>query len=244
MATDARTDEIIGMEWADFAEWFATEWQPGEHLVAIGTTGQGKTTFIARVLTTRRHVLALDIKGGDSTLAKLGAFGFERRNWPLKDEDYQAMGEGGPGRFIIGQRVARMDDLWAEIPMFKRCIQDVFAEGFWTVYVDEGQMASDPKMMGLGKDMELNYIAARDRKVSMVMSKQQMSWTPKASHRQASWTVLWRSRDKDFLTDLARAIGRPPAVLRGAVSGMEKYSALVIPPEPFDPIRLVRAPVL
>ena len=64
---------VEALGWADeFKPWFAEVWEPGQHLSVIAPTGAGKTTFVGGLLDLRRYVLALDPKGGDSTLSGLG----------------------------------------------------------------------------------------------------------------------------------------------------------------------------
>ena len=99
-------ERVVPLEWNnEFLPWFKSVWEPGQHMAVIAPTGAGKTTFTSGLLDyCRRYVLALDPKGGDTTLSSLG---YERLSkWPgikeitrkLDDNDKNDM----PTRYLIG----------------------------------------------------------------------------------------------------------------------------------------------
>lgn len=233
------------MPWESFEPWFKREWQQGEHVACIGPTGFGKTTVIDNLLKMRRHALALDVKGGDRTLAKLQTDGFSRTSWPLPDRVYREVRKGKPARFIVGFRPRVAEDMAKLKVVIARCLHDVFSDGGWTVYVDELQMASSPKMMNLGGIIELNLIAARDRGVSIITSFQAPRWVPRAASDQASWLFVFPTRDREVVDRLAEMAGRPREEVQGAIRGLGKkadHMVLVVGTDPFAPMIVTRAP--
>ena len=69
-----RTSEILDLDFqTEFLPWFADVWEPGQHVAVIAPTGAGKSNFVGQILqATRRYVLVLDAKGGDSTVENYG----------------------------------------------------------------------------------------------------------------------------------------------------------------------------
>lgn len=266
------------MPWKEFVPWFATgyykkvairdtkgrvtswkkqwvppQWEQGQHMALVGPTGTGKTTFVSAILPARKYVMALDPKGGDSTLAKLiPEHGFERVQWPLPKHGFfkrfwygpdwwERMANGEPCRIIVGDIVTEMKDFAPLSRMLGRAIYDSFSNGGWTVYIDELQLAADRRLMRLGKYIELNLIAARDRKVSMVMSFQRPANVPRSAGEMSTWFAVFYTRDKDTVRRVAEMAGRPREEIQGMLRGIPDYSILLFSRNPRQPVIITRA---
>jgi len=228
---------VKGMPWEEFLKFMKEEWKPGQHMALIATTGQGKSTWAVQVLNQRKYVLALDPKGGDDTLA---ASGWTRTNqWPPPKKIYDDITEGKPAKLILGRKGANMDELK---PEFEKAFGDIANQGGWTVYVDEFQITSDKGMMNLGKPVEKLLVSARFKKVSIVTAYQAPSWVPTASTRQASWIIMWPTRDEDSIKKIAEKAGRNKKEFKQIVDNLPEYHCLVVPPKHTDPMIITKAP--
>lgn len=234
--------DVESMPWPTFLEWFGKAWRPGEHVALIGPTGTGKSTLACGILPLRKYVLAMDPKGGDSTLASLKSSGFRRSMWPPSRDDRKAIAEGRPVRLIVGPVIRTKDDLPKQKLVLAAALDGAFDEGGWTVYIDELQLAADRRMLGLTNSIERNLIAARDRGVSMVTSFQRPAFVPRAASDQSAWLFTAYTRDIDVVNRLAEMAGRPKAEIRGAIAGLERYSFLLFSRNPSEPIRVLRPP--
>jgi len=235
--------EVCGLTWDQFLDWFRVHWRPGQHVALIGPTGAGKSTFATGILASRRYVLALDPKGGDSTLATLTEQGYQRlTQWPLPREAWDAISEGRPARYIVGHITRTMAQHDQLAGMLGRVLEDVFELGGFTVYCDEFQLLADRQMMGLGKKVELLLIAARDRGSSVLNSYQAPAWVPTAASRQATWLVLWPTRDLDVVKKLAAIGGRDWRTVWSAMQQMPEFHVLVIGRNPRMPMIVTKAP--
>jgi energy-coupling factor transporter ATP-binding protein EcfA2 len=233
--------------WEDFAPWFHEHWEQGEHVVLIGPTGFGKTTVKAHLLKDRLPplALALDVKGGDTTLAKLQRYGFVRSGWPLDKKVYRDIQKGMPARFIIGHRPRTMEDISKHRLMMQGCLHDMFSEGGWTGDIDETQMAADRRIMNLSGILELNLIAARDRGVSLINNFQRPANVPRSASEMASHVFIFPTRDQDTVDRLAQIMGRPKEEVRGALRGLGgkiDHMVLYVSSDPFAPMLVTRAP--
>jgi hypothetical protein len=261
------------MKWKTFVRWFATgyyvtirqadgtgkrvwrepQWKQGEHMAIVAPTGAGKTTFVSAILPARKYVMALDPKGGDTTLAKLiPEHGFERVDWPLKKHNFiqrllygpdkwERMENGEPVRIIVGRVVREMKDFAPLSKMLAKALYDSFSNRGWTVYIDELQMAADRRLMRLGKYIELNLIAARDRNVSMVMSYQRPANVPRSAGEMSTWFVVFYTRDKDTVRRVAEMAGRPREEIQGMLRGIPNYCILLFSRNPRQPVIITRA---
>ena len=128
--------------------------------------------------------------------------------------------------------------------LMEQAIEGVRGEGGWTIYADEFQLLADRRMYGLDKPVERLLIAARSRRTSVLTSFQAPSWVPKAGTRQATFTVMWPTRDRVMIKTVAEAMGRPWHELAEAVDQLPSYHVLVIPKKIRAPMVLAHAPKL
>lgn len=223
--------------WDEFLAWFARAWDPGEHVAVVAPTGAGKTTFVRGVLSSRRYVLCLDEKGGDSTLS---GFGYPRLGaWPgikamaRKVEENER--KHRPSRYIVGAKVIEPSDFAKLRTTTQAALRDAFTMGGWTIYSDEHQVLTDRRMMNLGAEADHHLIAARDKGISFVSSFQAPSWVTPSASRQATWMAVAYTRDVDSVNTMAERLGRNKAVVRGWVSQLPKYHWLICGRDPHIP---------
>jgi hypothetical protein len=233
---------VEAREWDDFLKWFDQEWEPGKHLALIGPTGEGKSTFAVGVLGLRKWILALDPKGEDETLSKSG---FARiKAWPPSNRVRDRIAEGKPARLIVGGGVRTKAEMQKLSELMHQAIEGCRAEGGWTIYADEFQLLADRRMYGLDKEIEALLIAARSRGTSVVTAFQAPAWVPKAGTRQASFVVMWPTRDRVMIKTVAEAMGRAWHDLADAVDMLPPFHVLVIPKRIRDPMILTHPPRL
>ena len=226
--------------WDLFLRWWADVWEPGQHLALIGPTGQGKSTFAVQILKLRKWVLALDAKGGDSTLA---ASGFRPiKAWPPPSKIRDEIAEGKPARLIVTGTTRTRRDMAKLVDLMQESIEGARSEGGWTVYCDEFQILADQRMFALGVPVEQMLISARSAGTSVVTSFQAPSWVPLAGTRQASFTVMLKTADKTMIQRVAEAVGRDWLELKDALGEVPKYHELVIPQDIHAPMVLTHAP--
>lgn len=235
-----RGPEVIGMAWDDFLEDFRVRWRPGQHVALIGKTGCGKSTFACGILQHRKYLLALDPKGGDSTL---GTLNLPRLlHWPPEGKVWDDVAEGKPARFVVGGKVRTAADRVGLRTLLRDTLNGVFELGGFTCYVDEFQILADRKMMNLATEVETLLVAARDKGVSVVTSYQAPAWVPTAASRQATWVVIWPTRDQNVVKALGAIVGRSWQMLWEAMQELPDHHVLIIGPNPRDPMIITSAP--
>lgn len=242
LQNEAEGTQVIAARWDLFEQWFRDTWEPGQHVALIGPTGEGKSTFAVHVLKNRKYVLALDPKGEDETLA---ASGFQRiTSWPLSSKVRDDIADGKPARLIVGGSVRTAADKKQLVGLMHQVIEGVRGEGRWTVYADEFQLLADRRMYGLDKPIEELLVAARSKGTSVVTSFQAPSWVPKAATRQATFCVVWPTRDVNMVKVVAESMGRPWQEIIAAVHELPSFHVLVIPKKIKAPMVITKAPKL
>ena len=216
------------------------EWKPGEHWALIVPTGGGKTTFAGGLAQTRKYVLALDVKGGDLTLRRLGWDRLTR--WPLSREQRRAIEEGEPMRLLVGGTGMEELKRLKRYALCKTVLGSMLVEGGWTVLATDLKILTHPKFGGLWDEVEELTLLARERGVSVVTDMQRVSGQPRESTDQATWMAIGYTRDVDAVNRLGEMMGRSRAEMRGALSALGDlpYGFLVVNRDPRSPIIVTR----
>ena len=240
LSQKADSTKILSAPWSMFAAWFKDAWEPGQHVALVGPTGEGKTTFAVNILKQRKWVLALDPKGEDPTLQ---ASGFQRIvAWPPPSKVRDGIAEGKPARLIVGGSIRTDKDKQALVALMHECVRGVRAEGGWTLYADEFQLLGDQRMYGLAKPIEEMLVSARARGTSVVAAFQAPSWVPKAATRQATYCVIWPTRDINMIKAVAESMGREWQEMVAAVRELPSYHVIVIPKSVHAPMVVTKCP--
>jgi hypothetical protein len=228
-------------------------WKPGGHWALIGPTGEGKSTFAVGILGLRKWVLSLDPKGEDETLE---ASGYERvvtmpppkGYWAGKPRPgterwiWDRIEKGLPVGLIAGfEAMTDAEDAALHALMKDSVIWCRRTRG-WTLYVDEFELLSSQRMFRLGPDIERMLITARRAGTSVVTSFQAAAWVSKHATRQASFTTLWPTRDRQMIKNVAEAMGRDWKMVALAVDELPPYHTLTIPKQIRRPMIVTTAP--
>jgi hypothetical protein len=236
-----RDERIVGLRWEEFLDWMTDSWAPGEHLNLIAPTGKGKTTFLAQLLQLRKYVIAFDTKGGDRTLAGIGWRRIDK--WPPPKQVWRDIEEGKPARLILGKRV-RLAEYPQMLEAQRAAFEFIFDEGGWSVYLDELQMLTDPRMGKAGGQVEFFLIGARDRDISVVTGHQRTVRASAAAGDQASWIVTGRTRNRLMQDDLADRAGWARHEFRGMMAGLPSRCWIVFAPDQDVPPVVTSPPYL
>lgn len=219
----------------------APYWAPGQHVALIGRTREGKTNLAVWIMSVRTWKLALDPKGEDDSLS--AAAGYIRiKALPPPRRLQNQMAEGKPMALIVGGAARTHKQDLALQTLMSEALDYARYSGGWTLYVDEYQILADQRMYGLGPRVERMLISAARDRTSVITAFQAPAWVPKASTRQATIIICWRTRDRDMIKAVARASGRPYEEIEAALDELPKYHVLVIPDEIRAPMMIVKPP--
>lgn len=232
-------------------------WQPGEHFALDGPTGEGKTTHAVGMLGIRKYVLALDPKGEDKTLSESGyarvrSIYEDSLRWRLThredaktwDDLHKRIEAGLDARVIVGTGSrTEADDLRNQALMGAAIRYCRRATG-WTLYVDEFELLSSPRMFGQGPIIERMLISARSAGTSVVTTFQAPAWISQHATRQSRRAVKWPTGDRGMIQKLAEAMGRDWREVGQAVDLLPPFHTLTLPRGKRYPMVITTAPEL
>lgn len=182
----------------------------GEHVLFVGPTGRGKTTFAASLLAqpATTNTLTLSVKGRDPALSALGK---EVPTWPPQRElwnKFKWKFEDKKKRIYRWEPEFKSeDDLRNAAAVTAKSLRWLWQQHDWTLYLPDLQMIADRGMMGLGKPVEAHLLTARSRDCSMWLDAQAPRWIPRAAADQTSHVFVFRNRDRDVQKRLAEITG-------------------------------------
>jgi len=212
-------DQVAYVPWADFRRRLG--WQQGEHVTLIGKTPSGKTTLALQLLPLRRFVAVLATKPRDPLIERLRSQGYKvTRTWPVPAEVYE--------RVVFWPRVETMGDQWEQERAVARMLENIYAEGGWTVYLDEVRYVSEPSYLGLRSHVQLLWTQGRSLGVTVVAGSQRPAWVPLEAFSQADHLFLWRESDDANLKRVASIAGIHTKLLRELVPQLPEHQALYV----------------
>ena len=129
--------------------------------------------------------------------------------------------------FILWPRIERVEDVEAQRDTVRRCLEDVYRQGGWALYLDEARYVTG--FLGLSKLVELLWIQGRSLGVSVVAAAQRPRHLPLAAYSQASHLFVWPTRDRQDLRRLQEMAGGPSlSEIEAAMSGLPEHACLYL----------------
>lgn len=214
-----RSSEVEALDWPDFLD--SLRWRQGEHVSLIGPTGAGKTTLALEILPKRKFVVVLGTKPKDSTLGRLRGRGYRIvREWP------EHVATDISPKLILWPKFQKTGDAKKQQRQIGKALQEIFAQGGWTVYADELRYISNT--LRLSPLLELIWQQGRSLGVSLVGGTQRPAHVPLMMYDQATHLFFWRDNDEANLKRIG-GIGHLDAQLvRETVANLPRHDTLYI----------------
>jgi hypothetical protein len=118
--------------WSRFLRSF--DWKPGEHIALVGPTGSGKTVLLQELTGIRSYGAVFATKPRDNSMEEISALqGYEKYDkWP------KGLDPDKHPRRLIWPDAKRIDSARTQAVVFAEAFAEIYLEGAWNVYIDEG----------------------------------------------------------------------------------------------------------
>lgn len=199
-------------------------WAQGEHVVAIGTTGSGKTEVIVRLLERRRWNIFLGTKKRDETQDRLRKMGY--KTIPdarlIEPELYRRIIVRPP--FPRNASAEQLENLHKEV--FRATLMRAFNQECWTITYDEIRYICD--FLGLKKETLLLMLQGRSQDNTVVAGTQRPFWVPREVLDQSTHAFLWRPTDEADIPRMYEVAGAHRAFLEAAFPIMKRHDVVYV----------------
>lgn len=206
-------------EYQRFLDYMKRDWKQGEHVGVIGPTGAGKSYVVRDLLLLRRYCVALATKGKDKTLVKyVKEDGFvEYQTWPPYYQDT---------RVLLWTKPKELGNFSEQQIVVYHCLNDIFKVGGWTLSFDDLYYITNTlKLKGA---VQMFYTQVRSNYVSIIGNMQRPRWVILEAVSQASFLIVFETRDKMDIVRIAEGVGLDPKELIAANSELKEYEFLLL----------------
>jgi energy-coupling factor transporter ATP-binding protein EcfA2 len=209
--------------WRQFTQRFS--FAQGEHVVLIGKTKSGKTTMAVQprgLLSMRKAVVVIATKPHDQGLyPPLLAQGYKMTDNPKLDAKRtpkvifrpQVLGPSG-------------DDRKRQTEQFRALLMVIWAQGGWTVYLDEIRYLSD--LLKLRAELETLYLQGSSLGLTLIAATQEPVAIPRVAFGQIEHEFFWRQTDRERVYRMGELAGTESEAVRAIVPRLRQHEALYI----------------
>lgn len=182
--TDTPATASPEVEWSRFLPWFLSQWDQGQHITMVGTTGSGKTTLAKQLLPRRSFVAIFGVKGRDETLDEFldqGYVHLKRWNGDVSDH------------VVLWPDLTGPEAMEHQRDVFRQAMGAIYRAGAWCLFLDEVVYLSETLRM----ERELKFLLNQGRSsgISIVAATQRPAFIPLAFYDQPTHYFFWRDTD-------------------------------------------------
>lgn len=188
--------EVEVASWREVAPDFIEHWEQGQHLILLGKTGRGKTTFAVDALE-RRHdqrkasVASFVTKKRDETSNRLLKAGWGKlTEWP------PTYAQRKRGRIVLWPDYTKASTYPMDVrATFKEAFDEIMAESNWTLYLDEASYMVES--LKLRTSLDEFFTQSRSNGITLVAGSQRPVWVSRSMVSQHAWVCAFRIGDME-----------------------------------------------
>lgn len=199
-AADAGVEVV---PWSEVAGEFVREWGQGQHLVTLGRTGLGKSTFSFACADLRQELRGASVctfvnKRRDDTA--------KRQRWPIIQDWPPTYAMRRARKVMLWPRYTKASTYPKDAaPIFREALDEIMEEGNWTLYLDEASYLVES--MGLRTSIDELFTQSRSNGITLIAGSQRPVWVSRAMVSQHSWVACFKIGDQDDARRAGEVIG-------------------------------------
>lgn len=199
------TTPVVPIRWSEFYNTHFI-WEQGEHVTAIGPTGQGKTTLCLALLEKRQYPVVLACKPRDEVLDDVKKYGYEIvRKWPPGKFGGRFYKPSTTPKLALWPPSERLHSRHKQRQVFLDFLEDAFQSGGYALFADEIRYLTND--LKLEPEMTRILLQGRSLGLSLVSSTQRPRHVPLEIYSQPTHLFLFRESDRQNLQRLSEIGG-------------------------------------
>jgi len=209
------------------------EEQHGLHILFVGPTQSGKTTLCRYLACLRQYVVVLGTKPRDPSLVDYQADGFLRiDHWPpTKKDQREGRDRWPPGHawYLVWPPITRREQLYSFRPLFGTVLNEIFAEGNWTLVADEGLWLGSKDGLDLGRELSGLAYGSASNGVSMYLLMQRVAGIPRITWSSVMEAEVFHMGVSTDLQEVASLGTYEPRDVKVAIRRLRGHQFLSLP---------------
>lgn len=196
----------------------------GIHRLLNGRTRSGKTTLNRILLRMKKSIVVLGTKSGDPSLDEyVSREGYLRiDHWPPKPRELRQRGPREQVKLLLWPEMTSYADLKRHRRTYQAALQDMYAEGAWTVGIDEGLWVCGRKGLDLGDEVSAIAYGGAGNGVSLHLCLQRPSAVPVITYASAHELYEFKTGNTNDLRELASYAGKSVTDFSSAVRSLNR----------------------
>ena len=210
-----QSNEVVPfVPWSEFFPKFQTIARQGDHGSFVAPTQVGKTTCCQEVCRIRRFVAVLGCKVKDDSLERYETkYGYRRiKEWPPPASLYIDY-----ARELVWPPIKNREDIDKWKWLYQKVLNTVFADGKWTVVLDDAIMLQERLKLKLETQ---DNLFMGGNKVTIYTLAQRPAFVTKFTWSASSWAFLGKFVDDEDARSLSSLGGVNAKRIRGAMAGL------------------------
>lgn len=204
--------------WSRFLQSF--DWLPGEHVAIVGPAGSGKTVLLQELTGIRTYGAVFATKPRDNSMEEIIA----RQGYEKFDKWPKGLDPNKHPRRVIWPPATSIDAARTQAPIFADAFSEIYGEGAWNLYLDEGWYITN--MLGLGMQIKVMLLQARSLDISLILATQRPVSVPPEVWDQSTHIFLFRENDERNLERMGGIAWKDSLAVRNMISNLDQYQFL------------------
>lgn len=127
-------------------------------------------------------------------------------------------------RRVIWPPATSIDAARTQAPIFADAFSEIYGEGAWNLYLDEGWYVTN--MLGLGMQIKVMLLQARSLDISLILATQRPVSVPPEVWDQSTHIFLFRENDERNLERMGGIAWKDALAVRSMISNLDQFQFL------------------